>query len=291
MHCSTTKPIETAYSSGRDPSLPWGYWLREVDRPIRGLIDEGGRRWDSVRRAFWSGRLSMPMAPEHSGPTFRQPYGNDREMIQQMELMIAVLHVLTRSVSHQRTELANDVLDCSGIIGGHYMAWLSGHDLTRPDSDGLRLTDEGHAALLMLKATRPEELIDVEPGGAAMQLAGGPSMASIGNPAVDVAGVRFVFEIGDIARRPVITLLDRESARGRMPTRKTIWSCAFRTPLERDRMFAWMCARSDRWQAWGEVAANGADGLTQHLLATYIASVDWTQPCGVPLAITYQTAQ
>lgn len=283
--CSTARSIETAYSSARDPTLPWGYWLREVDTPTRALIDENGQRWNSVRRAFWTGRLSMPAAPQQPGPTFLQPSGNDREMTEQMELMIAVLHVLARSITSQRAELANDVLNCSSVVSVHYMAWLAGHDLIRTGGSGFCLTDEGHAALLMLKATRPEELIDVEPGGAAMRLAGGPAMAHIANPAVDVGGARFVFESADIAKRPMITLLDRESTRGRMPTQKTIWSCAFNTPLERDRLFAWMCARSDRWQTWGVVAANAADGLTQHLLATYIASIDWTQPTGGELLL------
>lgn len=64
----------------------------------------------------------------------------------------------------------------------------------------------------------------------------------------------------------------------------TLWSCAFSTPLERDRLFEWMCGRSDRWQAWGKMAGKGADGLTQHLLDIFIASVDWREP---QLALTH----
>ena len=43
------------HPGGRD--LPWGWWLR-----VNGseLEDEQGRRWRSVREAFWLGRVGFP---------------------------------------------------------------------------------------------------------------------------------------------------------------------------------------------------------------------------------------
>ena len=43
-----------AGSKGRDAALPWGWWLRVVGSSIE---DSQGRRWNSVRQAFWEGEL------------------------------------------------------------------------------------------------------------------------------------------------------------------------------------------------------------------------------------------
>lgn len=288
-HCSSAHPVKTDYSSRRDPDLPWGYWLREGGHGA-DLFDEDGRRWGSVRQAFWFGRLSMA-----EGPKSEHGYGNAaielRAIGAQLELMIAVMHVLVRNFISQKMELANDVLGASTIVSGHYMEWLMGHGLIThrpPVNDTYVLTDEGRAVLTMLKVTRPEELIDVQPGSEAMTIAGGPDFAHIANPEIDLAGVRFVFERSTLARRAVIALVDREGMRGRMPMQQTVWSCAFSTPLERDRLFEWMCGRADRWQDWGAIANRNADGLTQHLLDIYISSVDWHEPqVGPQLALAH----
>lgn len=45
-----------------DHELPWGYWLR-LERPEGRpdlFVDPDGGEWNSLREAFWFGRLGMP---------------------------------------------------------------------------------------------------------------------------------------------------------------------------------------------------------------------------------------
>lgn len=276
--CKANQPVETGYSSGRDPDLPWGYWLRQVEAPRRLVVDRDGSEWGSVREAFWVGRMGMrDEAPKPDNQIKSQSTFNQWQD-DQSELLLAVLLQSASPARRALSELAYDVFHSSRAVATHYRNWLKGHGLLvdRTFNEGRwALTDEGWAVLLMLKATRPEELAGIAPGDQEA-LAGGPDMAHVANPAVDVSGARFVFERGQLAGSPVITLIDRDGRRGRMPMQNTIWSCAFSASMERDRLFEWMCARSDRWQAWGEMG--GGDALTQHLLNIYIASVDWRSP-------------
>lgn len=209
-------------------------------------------------------------------PRFHLQTAND-----QIEALIAMLTVHGREYGAHELEITNDVLGSSRVAARHYMTWMEGQRLifnALHNQGRYFLTDEGWCALLMLKATRPEELIDVEPGGDAVRLAGGPEMAGIANPEVNVAGARFWFTRDRLAGSEIISLIDREGKRGRMPMQKTVWSCAFGDAMQRDRMFEWLCVRSDRWQDWGAIAGRGADTLTQHLLDIYVASIDWRDP-------------
>lgn len=47
--------------------LPWGWWLRA---DATGVEDEQGRRWKSVRDAFWRGRLGFPDVAHRRGYVF-----------------------------------------------------------------------------------------------------------------------------------------------------------------------------------------------------------------------------
>ncbi len=259
-----------------------------------GVLDEHGATWPSIRLAFWRGRLGMRqgIAHESDAPAFRGP---EPWLEEQFETLIAVLWVAARGFHTGSRELSTDIFRNSIVFEHHYRNWLVGAGLLvvgpSISSNGV-LTDEGWAVLLMLKATRPNELIDVEVGYGAIELAGGKDMVEIAHPAVDTRELAFVFEREDIANQACIVLIDRQSTRGRMPMRRTLWSASFGAKQERDRMFAWLCARSDRWDEWGNTARRGADALSQHLLATYISSVDWREPNGGEqvLALEYHTA-
>lgn len=258
-----------------------------------GVLDEHGAIWPSIRLAFWRGRLGMRqgVARESDAPVFRD---NEPWLEEQFEVLIAVLSVAARGFHTASRELSVDIFRNSAVFQHHYRNWLVGAGLLMMgpniSSNGV-LTDEGWAALLMLKATRPNQLIDVEVGYGAIELAGGRAMAEIAHPAIDTRELAFLFEREDIASQACIVLIDRKSTRGRMPMRHTLWSASFGGKHERDRMFAWLCARSDRWDEWGKTAGRGADALSQHLLATYISSIDWREPNGGEhlLALTHVT--
>jgi hypothetical protein len=292
-HYPRVTPEPTEYSDTRDPDLPWGHWMQLLENGREGVRDEHGREWPSLRLALWSGRLGMS-DPTETKVAYSAFNTNWRWLDAQMEELQAYLAMAGRQ-GWQRRE---DVASLTGA-SDHYRLWLRGNNLTTPDVwngpaghyvrlNEDRLTDEGWAVFLMLKATRPEELHGVLPGSDAFETAGGDAMAEIANPVVNVAGVRFLFERGKLARQPVISLLDRKAKAGRMPIARTIWSMAFDTVLDRDRMFAWMCQRSDLWQRWGGIAGGEADRLTQQLLAAYISSVDWREPQRDPLRLTHE---
>lgn len=285
--CQSKKPIETAYSQERDPDLPWGYWLRHSEEPRSMVVDRDGSRWSSVREAFWIGRMGMGDEPVRPGERPQFLGGSTRLQDEQSDMLLSILLTSAGKVARAAPELTNDVLGYNRGMARHYMMWLQSRGLVVEHTHyqgRWALTDEGWAVLLMLKATRPEDASG--PGSGREELAGGPDMADVANPAVDVSGARFVFERGALGGRPVITMIDRDGKRGRMPMQKTVWSCAFTTAVERDRLFAWMCARSDRWQDWGDTG--GGDALTQHLLDIYVSSIDWREPQVAPqLALTH----
>lgn len=272
------EPVPTSYSDCRDPDLPWGYWMRLVEGYRDGVEDEEGRFWPSLRLALWSSRLQMD-----------DPGRRIEELLDNLQ---GALAIAGRRGWQSEDEVAGQ------IDGGlHYRMWMRGQNLTTnsgidratgrtEELDRDYLTDEGWAVYLMLKMTRAEELSGLLPGSDAFETAGGADMADIANPVVNIAGARYVFERSSIAGQQVVTLLDRNAKSGRMPIARTIWSIGFDRAIDRDRLFAWLCARSDQWSRWGALAGNGGDRLSQHVLANYIASVDWRKPQLEPLAIT-----
>lgn len=262
-------PIRTAYSDQRDSDLPWGYWMRMRSHRQHVVVeDHDGREWQSVRQAFWCGRLGMS--------AFTTPQAMD----QGCELLIAMLSVAARSTVTGASEVGADAMHGNQAMAVFLESWSIASGLVVANGNNGRtsyISDEGWAVLLMLKATRPEELHGVAPGTRAVEIAGGAGLVDIANPSVDLSGARFVFERVDIVGQAGIQLVDRNGGRGRMPIHEVVWSLIMPKP-ECDRLFAWMCARSDRWQAWGTMTERrDANALTQHLLATYIASVDWRE--------------
>lgn len=275
------EPIVTAYSTKRDPDLPWGYWMRAVepgsvprqtDRPSftmrgyegPGVRDEDGVVWPSVREACWTGLLGMKVV------------GGWQLMSELFDDMIAALTTSGRRMHAPDREIRID-MHRGSTMGRHYRLWLIGVGLIEDHQQYLgrdKLTDLGWAVLLMLKATRAQDRIGE---GEGVETAGGPDMQGFANPLVDVRGLTYVFERTEIAGSPMIRLIDRDGSVGRMPMETTIWSTAFPLALERDRMFAWLCVRSDRWEAWGKIAERGAEAFSAHILATYIASIDWRE--------------
>jgi hypoxanthine phosphoribosyltransferase len=52
-----------------------------------------------------------------------------------------------------------------------------------------------------------------------------------------------------------------------IPLTRVLWALSFPDDYARDRLFGWLAHHLDRWQAWGEMAADGGSrALTEHLL-------------------------
>lgn len=65
-------------SSNRAADRPWGWWLRVCGGQLE---DEEGRRWGSVRDAYWQGHLGFPQI---------------HFVMEQLELFIRVLSAIDR---------------------------------------------------------------------------------------------------------------------------------------------------------------------------------------------------
>lgn len=75
---------------------------------------------------------------------------------------------------------------------------------------------------------------------------------------------RFVREA--IADRPGIKLMGVQIG-SNIPLTRILWSMSFPDDHARDRMFAWLAHRIDRWEEWGELSARkGARVLSELLL-------------------------
>lgn len=52
-----------------------------------------------------------------------------------------------------------------------------------------------------------------------------------------------------------------------IPLGRVLWSMNFGDDFARDRLFAWLIHRLDRWEAWTELASlKGAQALSEHFL-------------------------
>jgi hypothetical protein len=251
------------------PELPWGCWMRTATGPGGNVtvVDEKGRHWQSLRDAFWSGRLRM------SG-------SNLRIRDEQLELMLAALASKNRGIVFIEEQTH------SVFAGDHqYMRfwwyWMYAEGLTdggfRRDPLDAKVSAEGVAVLRMLAATRPIELNTVPIGRAAVEMLGQP-----GSP--DECD-RAKFEAAEASARLLPLVFVREQAFGSeaisllhrdpkdvIPVARTIWHMAWPDARMRDRAFLWMANRSDLWTSWGEmVLGDGAEALTQHLLVLLLA--------------------
>lgn len=247
-------------SAGAPP--PWGWWLRVVGGFIE---DPQGRRWSSVRDAYWEGHLGFPAA--HVVP-------------EQHELLLRVLMALDRPYG-DGTERRHDLFGGDMVFSRFYTCWLHAVGLTEPAGHGLtledRLSEEGRSVLAMLQATR-------DPGHAVLSFEGVRQAArAAGRTGADDAReealrsfergasrMQFVFAREALSGRPVVTLTGVTG--GRMPLRRVMWSLSFPDAGVRDDFFAWMAGRVDRWEDWGAMAyRKGADALTTHLLVLFAA--------------------
>jgi hypothetical protein len=247
-----------AGSKGRDTALPWGWWLRVVGSSIE---DSQGRRWNSVRQAFWEGELGFP--PTHVVP-------------EQLELLLRVLTAIDR---HWVTadESKHDLFGGDMLFWRFYQCWLSSVGLLGPDPrvDPLSaaLSDEGRSVLLMLQATREPAWIPL-PFAAVIDAVRGADRTAADDQREralrafeqGVTRLPHLFARESVHTRQLVTLTGLDTV-ARMPMRKVVWSLSFPEARARDDFFAWLAERVDRWEDWGKIAySKGADALTQHLL-------------------------
>ena len=246
--------------------LPWGWWMRVS---TNGLEDGDGSVWPDVRTAFWEGRLGM-----RSGHL-------DRE---QQELLLRVLQSLAAGWLGPG-EGRHDLFGGDMMFWRFYMCWLGsigmlevpGH-ATAP-ALGAGLSEEGRAALLMLRATRLPAFTDLPMAALVDAMLRG--MWTGADDAREAAlraferGVTPLFNLfarERVGRAHLVTLTGIDP-RDRMPTRRVNWSVSFLDERSRDDLFGWLAERVHRWDDWGGLARDrGASALTEHLLALLVAS-------------------
>lgn len=260
-------------SSGNRTPLPWGHWLRVESLPGSvSYVDTDGRRWPSVREAFWYGRLNMA----GDNPSVRE---------EQLELMLAVLAAKERP-QRLRVEDTHDLFEGNLRLHRLYLNWLQslgliGGGLRDEAFDGYT-TQEGSAVLAMLLATRSAKAHGVPIGAESIRLsAGAPPagdrvdeerLAAFEQAAKERLSAAFVR--GKIGRVPVIALHRRDDE-GLMPLVRTVWSVGLADESSRDALYRWLVDRIDRWDEWTALTwRSGGAALTQHLLALLAADLD-----------------
>jgi hypothetical protein len=232
------------YAEQRYADLPWGYWLRQ-DSAVEGLLDEQGRVWPSLRAYLWCDRLKI-----RTSAIYPVEMG--------CEVLLTVLHALmNRMVGFE--EAVVDLFGGSWLNQRHYFAWLEAQDLL----DGRSVTIEGRAIARMLTATRHHDAPDLAPldfatlqGWSSLDRGTTRSKREQVMAAQEAIGrsLRYCFIREPIIRRPAIKLLGHGLGEHILLTR-VLWSMTFPDDYARDRMFCWLAHRLDRWQAWGEMAA------------------------------------
>ncbi|NLS27274.1 hypothetical protein S2M10_22690 [Sphingomonas sp. S2M10] len=252
----------------RPGELPWGWWLR-----INGdqLEDEQGRRWRSVRDAFWHSEIGFGDMPLQS---------------HLLELMLRVL-VSADTQRQGPKEKLYELFGSDRSFWYFYMCWLLSIGLlTRENPMGVpfgildaRISPEGRSVLLMLIATRDpewEHLTMAEVVDTVMCRSSNAADREAALRAFERSlGVRrHVFARETIGRSHVITLTGLQAGHpARMPTRRVTWSLSFDSRAIRDDLFAWIATRVEHWDYWGDLAyRKGAEALTQHLLGSAMAS-------------------
>lgn len=254
------------YEDVRNPALPWGYWLHADGSPFGDpLVDEQGRRWSTVRDAFWVGRLGMP---------------ESLTMEENLERLMAHLAAESRRVIHV-AERAHDLFAGEQDFEPFYRMWVYSQGLTGGDPPfGTGISAEGHAALVMLASTRPSQVRGMPAGDDAIATLA-PSKASDAETAawldrVEALSVKmpFRFERRELWRKPAVALVG-EGLGEVVPLRRTLWMQSFSDNPSRDRFHVWLAHRLDRWESWGDMAyERGAPVLTQHLLAMVMTAPD-----------------
>lgn len=250
--------------------LPWGWWLRARDGRFE---DEDGRTWRTVRDAFWQGELGFH--PVHFAH-------------EQHELMLRVMAAVEARGSGDG-ETRHDLFGGDMLFWRFYRCWLASIGMLDlqvtapaiPNPLSARLSPEGRSVLMMLRATRDPAcealpMADLIDAVASADRGGSPEAKEEALRSFEtcVGFRRHVFARERIARSHVVTLTSMASGNGaRMPTRRVTWSMSFKDTTTRDDLFAWLAARIDRWDDWGERAfRQGADSLTQHLLGIIVVA-------------------
>ena len=247
------------YEDIRNPALPWGYWLHSDGAPYGPpLVDEQGRRWRTVREAFWMGRIGMPtsfMMEEH------------------LERLMAFLAVISRRVVHV-DENAHDLFAGEQDFERFYRTWVYSQGLVGGDPPfGTGIGAEGHAVLVMLASTRQSQIRGIPVGSEAIATLA-PSKASDAETAAWLdrveamsAKLPFRFERRELWSKPAVALVG-DGLGEVVPLRRTLWMQSFSDNPSRDRFHVWLAHRLDRWECWGNMAFDrGAPVLTQHFLA------------------------
>lgn len=250
--------------------LPWGWWLRSRDG---ALEDEDGRRWKSVREAFWQGELGF--ADVHFAE-------------EQHELLLRVLSSKDAG-RFGRVESQHDIFGGDLTFRRFYLCWLASIGMlgkaegvfNRNDPFSVGLSPAGRSALMMLRATRNPaweplpmtEVIDavIESDRGDAERARDDALQTF---EASIGLRRHVFARERIGASHLITLTSMEAGTGaRMPVRRVTWSISFCEPASRDHLYAWLAARIGRWDDWGQMAyRKGADVFSQHLLSLLVAS-------------------
>jgi len=246
------------YEQRRNVNLPFGYWcIADPDR-YPHLVDETGKRWASLREYIWCGRLGMAE-------------GSNWEFEYLTEFLLAVLAVIDRRTVYVE-EKVHDLFQGSWEVARHYGAWLEGQKLCHGLTE--RLTPEGRAILVALASTRSADSAPIPIGLPTVAqwrgLDGGETRAERERIfktnetfALNLPG-RFLRE--RIGNQPGIKLIGAPEG-ANIPLGHVLWTITFADDHARDRLFAWLIHRLDRWEAWTELASErGAQALTEHLL-------------------------
>ena len=250
------------YGDDRHPDLPWGYWLVSAsDVPGRPpLLDEQGREWESVREAFWKGRMGLPEIYPHACNEI-------------MEFMGSYLAILDgRFVPAE--ERAQDIFQGDRHLDLFFTTIMRAAGLV--DARNGCPTAEGRAVLAMLIATRRSKDADDDVGLSWIQanrtVAGHGlrlETADAAERAERVAArMRHRFALAMIGREPAIKLIVILVTK-EIPVRSTLWSMTWSEGDRhaRDRFYLWLLKRIDRWDDWTEIVVKGgARSLTEHLL-------------------------
>lgn len=246
------------YEARRNPNLPWGYWVI-AEEGIAGIRDELGREWPSLRSYLWFDRLGMGGSSRHG-------------LEEQHELLLAVLAAVGRCVVTVEG-ITKDLFLGGWEAARHYECWLVGHRLVKNGLSG-GLTPEGHAILVMLASTRSAKSTPVPIGLPAIAPARALDWGTSRDERERVFAANEAFALGlpnrferaEAVDRPAIRLLGYPEGPN-VPMARVLWSLAFREDHDRDRFYAWLVNRIDRWQDWAEIARReGAQQLSEHLL-------------------------
>jgi hypothetical protein len=244
-------------------TLPWGWWLRAS---TRGLEDDNGIHWQTVREAFWQGKLGFPES--HFAK-------------EQLELLLRVLTAIGSRWSNGG-ENRHDLFGGDMLFWRFYLGWLSSVGLLAKEGRlGLEapLTELGSSVMLMLQATRDPDWVDLpmEAVVDAVRHSGRDAPDEARRRALsaferEVAGRPHVFAREQIHRSHLITLTG-VAVGARLPTRRITWSQSFTDESARDDFFGWLAERTDRWDDWGQLAySKGAKRLTEHFLTLVIGA-------------------